>query len=148
VSDPTSERGRTADDVPSSGLKSRPVRDADLAEPFSRISPAEAYHLHQAGAQMVDVRPPGEYARLYIPGSVNIHVDDLFRRRGELKLDGPIVVVCRIGAVSALGAEILALLGCRQAHNLEGGIEEWARQGLPVETAAARNDQVPMTRSQ
>jgi rhodanese-related sulfurtransferase len=115
-------------------LSARSVPDANLAEPFSRIPAAEAHRLLQAGAQVVDVRAPREYARRSIPGSVNIQVDDLFHRRQELRLDGPIVVVCRVGAISALGAEILALLGCTQAHNLEGGIEEWARQGFETTT--------------
>lgn len=117
-------------------VEPRAAREPDLEEPFFRVSAKEAKRLiEETGAQVVDVRRPAEYARGHIPGSLNIDVDDLFRRRAELSLDREIVVVCRIGVVSALGAEILALLGCERAYNLEGGIEEWERQGFPLETA-------------
>ncbi len=108
--------------------------EPELDEPFFRVSAAEARQLiEEQGARVVDVRPPREFARARIAGSLNIDVDDLFRRRTELPLDGEIVVVCRIGVVSVLGAEILALLGCKRAYNLEGGIEEWERQGFPLD---------------
>ncbi len=110
------------------------AREPELDEPFFRVPAAEARRLiGEQGTCVVDVRPPREYSRLRIAGSLNIDVDDLFRRRTELPLDGEIVVVCRIGVVSVLGAEILALLGCKRAYNLEGGIEEWERQGFPLD---------------
>ncbi len=110
------------------------MSDRDPDEPFFRISAREARRLiEERGARVVDVRPPREYARTRIAGSLNIDVDDLFKARAELPLDTEIVVVCRIGVVSVLGAEILALLGCARAYNLEGGIEEWERQGFPLE---------------
>ncbi len=113
------------------------VTQADPEEPFFRISATEARRLiEERGAQVVDVRPPKEYARAHIPGAVNIHVDDLFKHHTELPLDRDIVMVCRIGAISALGAEILALLGGKRVYNLEGGMVEWVQGGLPVEIPA------------
>ncbi len=116
------------------------VTGTDPEEPFFRVSAAEARRLIGEGdAQVVDVRLPREYAGGHIAGAVNIHVDDLFKHHMELSLDRDIVVVCRIGVISALGAEILALLGGKRIHNLEGGMEEWVRCGFPVETPAPAN---------
>jgi rhodanese-related sulfurtransferase len=115
------------------------VDDDALAEPFARISPEEAWRLvREAGAAVVDVRRPGEYRAAHIAGSLNIDVDDLFTRRAEVPLDRDVVVVCRVGVVSVLGAEILALLGGDRVHNLEGGIQEWVRRGLPLEVDSSR----------
>ena len=113
------------------------VTGADPEEPFFRISATDARRLiEERGAQVVDVRLPKEYARGHIAGSVNIHVDELFKHHTDLSLDRDIVVVCRIGVVSVLGAEILALLGGERVYNLEGGMEEWVRCGFPVEMPA------------
>jgi hydroxyacylglutathione hydrolase len=115
-------------------VESRSTREAEPDEPFFRISAGEArQRIEAGGARVVDVRPRREYAAAHIAGSVNIDVDDLFKRRAELPLADEIVVVCRIGVVSVLGAEILALLGCKRAYNLEGGIEDWERQGFPLD---------------
>ena len=107
--------------------------DLGEGEPFLRIAPAEARRLIEGGAHVIDVRRPAEFAEAHIAGSLNIDADDLFRRRAQLCLDDDIVVACRIGVVSAYGAEILAMLGATRVYNLEGGIEEWGRLGYPLE---------------
>jgi NADPH-dependent 2,4-dienoyl-CoA reductase/sulfur reductase-like enzyme/rhodanese-related sulfurtransferase len=84
-----------------------------------------------AGASLVDVRTPGEYRGGAIPGSVNIPLDQLRDRLGELP-DGPLIVHCKVGQRGHTAVRVLAQHG-RDAVNLDGGYLTW-RAG----TAAAR----------
>lgn len=84
-----------------------------------------------AGATLVDVRTPGEYRGGAIPGSVNIPLDQLRDRLGELPA-GPLVVHCKVGQRGHTAVRVLAQHG-RDAVNLDGGYLTW-RAG----TAAGR----------
>lgn len=77
-----------------------------------------------AGATLVDVRTPGEFAAGAVPGAVNIPVDDLRDRLAELP-DGPLVVHCQVGQRGHTAARILAQHG-RDVVNLDGGYRTWA----------------------
>jgi phage shock protein E len=62
------------------------------------VSSAEARQLVQAGARLVDVRTPDEFAAGHIPGAVNIPVQQLDARMSELEpKDVAVVVYCRSG---------------------------------------------------
>src|SRR5205807_478782 len=50
----------------------------------SDLSAAEARRLVQKGARLLDVRSPKEFAERHIEGSLNLPVEDLKRRVGEL----------------------------------------------------------------
>jgi rhodanese-related sulfurtransferase len=76
-----------------------------------------------AGATLVDVRTPGEFAAGAIPGAVNLPVDDLRDRLGELP-EGPLVVHCQVGQRGHTAARILAQHG-RDVVNLDGGYRTW-----------------------
>ncbi|WP_374009245.1 FAD-dependent oxidoreductase [Leifsonia sp. LS-T14] len=76
-----------------------------------------------AGATLVDVRTAGEHAAGSIPGAVNIPVDELRDRLGEL-LAGPIVVHCQVGQRGHTAARILDQHGF-DVVNLDGGYRTW-----------------------
>lgn len=96
------------------------------------IQPAEAEARIREGALLLDVRRQDEFAEARIPGSTLIVLDELQARVGELPNDRQIVVHCKSGGRSARAAAWLRSNGF-DAVNLEGGIDEWAQQGLPVE---------------
>ena len=58
------------------------------------------------------------------------------RWKGAEKLDRerPILFYCRSGSRSALAAQAFAAAGF-EAHNLHGGLQEWVKDGLPIEPA-------------
>ncbi len=64
-----------------------------------------------AGAKIVDVRSPGEFASGSYPKARNIPLDKLESRMGELPKDGPIVLFCASGARSAQAARLLKRAG-------------------------------------
>ena len=83
--------------------------------------------------QVVDVRYPNEWEAGHIDGAVHIPGDSIFDRVGELDPTRPVVTVCRSGDRSAEAAEDLAGEGF-DVQNLEGGMDAWVAQGLPIRT--------------
>ncbi len=81
---------------------------------------------------LVDVRTPEEFSEGHIPGAVNIPVDELTQRVGELENQGELYLVCRSGGRSARAAGELSDLGFRTV-NVEGGTLAWIEAGHSVE---------------
>ncbi len=80
-----------------------------------------------AGARLVDVRTPGEFANGAIPGAVNIPVDDLRSRLDDVRAlaeQGPVLVHCAVGIRGHIACRILEANGI-QARNLDGGFRTW-----------------------
>ena len=72
--------------------------------------------------QLVDVRRPDEVADGTFDGAVNIPLEQLVDRIGELDPTRPTVVLCRSGNRSAQAAGFLVASGFRDVVNLEGGM--------------------------
>ncbi|GIV00347.1 MAG: hypothetical protein KatS3mg014_1962 [Actinomycetota bacterium] len=84
--------------------------------------------------QIVDCREPYEWAAGRIEGAIHLPLNRILAGDvDELDPNKPVVVVCRSGNRSELGALMLQARGF-EAHNLEGGMEEWEREGLPFTT--------------
>lgn len=86
---------------------------------------------------LLDVRTPAEFAAGHIPGAVNVPVDELRSRLGELPRDRRIAVYCQVGQRGYLATRILRQAGL-QAANLGGGFQTYrlfdggARAGTSV----------------
>ncbi|WP_067844465.1 FAD-dependent oxidoreductase [Nocardia lijiangensis] len=76
-----------------------------------------------AGAHAVDVRSPEEFAAGSIPGALNIPLDELRDRAGEIPA-GPVLVFCQVGQRGNTATRLLTQLG-RDAVNLDGGYRTW-----------------------
>jgi rhodanese-related sulfurtransferase/predicted transcriptional regulator len=83
---------------------------------------------------VLDVRPPEEYAAGHVPGAVNIPLQELEQRLGELSKDQEVVAYCR-GPHCVLAFDAVARLREKgmKARRLEDGYPEWQVAGLPVE---------------
>jgi phage shock protein E len=77
-----------------------------------KVSSAEARLLVEKGALLLDVRSPEEFQSGHLQGAVNIPVQELDARMGEV---GPkeraVVVYCRSGMRSGRAAELLKRAG-------------------------------------
>jgi NADPH-dependent 2,4-dienoyl-CoA reductase/sulfur reductase-like enzyme/rhodanese-related sulfurtransferase len=73
---------------------------------------------------LVDVRTPQEYADGHIPGAINIPVDDLRSRLGEIPRDRQIAVYCQVGQRGYLATRILHQTGF-DAVNVGGGYKTY-----------------------
>ena len=69
---------------------------------------------------LLDVRTPKEFAEGHLPGAVNIPVDDLRGRLGELPRDRRILAYCQVGMRGYIATRILLQKGFDVA-NLGGG---------------------------
>ena len=70
--------------------------------------------------QLLDVRTVAEYGRGHIDGFMNIPVDDLRDRLGELDVAKPVYVICQSGLRSYIACRILAQHGF-DCYNFSGG---------------------------
>lgn len=86
---------------------------------------AEGRALVAAGATLVDVRTPAEFAAGHVRGAVNIPVDDLERRLSELgPTSQPVVLYCRSGRRSARAKRLLQSHGYEQVLDV-GPTPRW-----------------------
>ena len=83
------------------------------------------------GAQLVDVRSPEEFVLGTLPGAINIPVDQIRERVGELE-DRDIVVTCQVGQRGHVATLLLTELGFH-AKNLDGGYRTWHCSPAAVE---------------
>jgi hydroxyacylglutathione hydrolase len=86
-------------------------------------------------ATLLDIRAEEEWQSGRIPGAHHVMLGYLPERAADFINDKPIVVQCRSGNRSAIGASILQAKGARRVINMEGGIRAWSRAGLPVDSA-------------
>jgi len=81
---------------------------------------------------LLDVRSPEEFQSGHVPGAKNIPLNVLTSQVGGLPADKPIVVVCRSGNRSRMGAIMLQQAGIESVYNLSGGTQAWQRADLPL----------------
>jgi rhodanese-related sulfurtransferase len=72
------------------------------------------------GFVLLDVRTPAEFAAGHIPGAVNVPVDELRGRLGELPRGRPVAAYCQVGQRGYLATRILLATGF-DAANVGGG---------------------------
>ena len=101
---------------------------------MSELTTARGVFERRDDVQIVDCREPYEWVAGRIEGAVHIPLNAIMAgATGQLDATRPVVVVCRSGNRSELGTLMLQARGF-EAHNLEGGMEEWEREGLPLST--------------
>ncbi|UPW03430.1 rhodanese-like domain-containing protein [Rhodococcus pyridinivorans] len=99
--------------------------------------------LNAAGhVRIVDVRTPGEFESMHIPGSYNVPLDLLREHRDEFcaHLDEGIVLVCRSGQRAGQAEQTLRAAGLSHIRILDGGILAWESADLPVNRGFERWD--------
>ena len=77
----------------------------------------ELMALKAAGAKIVDVRTPGEFAGGHVEGSVNIPLDQFQARISEIDPAEPVILCCASGGRSGMAKQILEAAGHPHAHN-------------------------------
>ena len=99
------------------------------------VNPQEALQRQRAGALVVDVREPHEWARGHVNGAEHIPLDDLLARLrdGALPREGEILFICASGGRSSNAATLAAQTGYQNVASVSGGTSKWAQLGLPVE---------------
>lgn len=73
--------------------------------------------LVQNGAQIIDVRTPGEFQGGHIKGSVNIPLQSLGNNFSKINKDKPVITCCASGMRSASAKSMLKSNGFTEVHN-------------------------------
>ena len=103
------------------------------------IDPEGASAQIEAGALVLDVREPDEYAEGALLGAIHIprgHLEAQIENRIADK-SAPIVVYCAGGVRSAFAAKTLAELGYTDVESMAGGFGRWKDEGRPWKQPAS-----------
>jgi rhodanese-related sulfurtransferase len=109
----------------------RALSTIDPAErPYQNVSIHEVQDLLRAGATVLDVRTPREFAELgHLPGALLLPVELVPSAPAVLPGDGrPVLVVCEHGIRSRQASAWLADAGVPGVHNVAGGMSGWTGQ--------------------
>ena len=90
------------------------------------VTVAELVSARAAGAVVVDVREPAEFAAGRVPGAVNVPLATVplsLGRLAELAADGPLFIVCHVGGRSQQAADYLTQYGI-DSRTVDGGTQE------------------------
>ena len=99
------------------------------------ISPRDAFALVKKEPQtkLLDVRSTLEFNQVHIEQSINIPIDTLSSRVGELGRTGQkYIVFCLAGNRSPMAADMLLRAGINAVKVMEGGIAKWQKEKLPI----------------
>ena len=75
---------------------------------------------------LIDVRRDDEFQKGKIANAINIPVDELRERLGEIPRDKKIFIYCEAGLRGYLAQRILLQNGYPQVQNLSGGYQLWS----------------------
>lgn len=100
---------------------------------LTEITPKKAAELRDNGAVIVDIREPSELIRERIPGSLDLPLSQLGRRRLDLERKQRPVFICRSGNRTRVAADRLAQQFRGTGYAVTGGLLAWKQAGLPVE---------------
>lgn len=97
------------------------------------LSPTDLRARMAAGrAVLVDIREEDEFARSHIAGALSQPLSRWEEAHLSIAPDADVVFTCRSGARTSGACDRLAARIDGPAYVLEGGIDGWARAGLPL----------------
>ncbi len=98
------------------------------------LSGSEALQAARDGALFVDLRSSLEtdYKKFAVPEVHYLPFEEIGNRIGEIPRDRPVVMADSVGLHSKDAVKYLMELGYTNAANLNGGILDWEREGLPI----------------
>ena len=109
-------------------------KDSLMTNYPSSITPRQAHDaVVKDNAFLLDVRLGFEYNATHAADvAVNIPLQDLLLRAGELPKDRPILTICAGGHRSRMAANLLKSIGFSNVASVEGGTTAWKQADLPV----------------
>jgi rhodanese-related sulfurtransferase len=95
-----------------------------LLRRVGRLSPEEAAREVERGAALLDVRTAREFGGRRVRGAVNIPIQQLRGRMGDVPAERPLLVMCEHGPRSLTAAALLRARGI-DARPVRGGPADW-----------------------
>ena len=101
---------------------------------FAALAPAQLTRLINSGAELIDVSPQADFdrghivnARHFLPSHIN-PASKPFRDWS----DRPVALYCKTGAASEQACKKLVKAGFAKVHWLQGGLQAWIGEQLPI----------------
>ena len=120
---------------PSSTTQSTTTESTNQTSSASVITlNAQEFATKSTAGTIVDVRTAGEVTQGKIEKAVEIdfYSPDFLDQVSQISKDQEVYLYCAVGARSEEAARMLIQQGYTKVYHLEGGIQGWAQQGLPV----------------
>lgn len=91
---------------------------------------------------IIDVRENHEFIKSHIDNALNIPLSKLEEKLPSLEKHKthPIVVTCQTGARSTSACKTLTKAGFSQIFNLQGGMQSWEDNKLPIKISSKNRD--------
>ena len=117
-----------------------PLRHIVLISPtMNEVDPKVFYTdyvAHPDEYMFIDVRSPSIYHAAHAKGSINIPIENLYDEHYTLPKTGKkIALICTTGRLAAVAYGYLQNWGFTNLIHIQGGLEHWTTEGLPVEGA-------------
>lgn len=90
---------------------------------------------------LVDVRKPFEFRIGHVPGAVNIPVEELEERLGEVRSDNGVLIYCINGSRTRQAEPILYTHGIDNVYHLDGTFYAWMQGKYPIEKGGAKRSE-------
>ena len=113
------------------------ARELSELSPPAALSPPQVSDLRAQAHVLLDVRSAADFGASHVPGSINIGLGGQFAMwAGSLiPLNAAIVIIADTAAQVDESVVRLARVGIENVKGyLEGGVENWRRDGLPIES--------------
>jgi len=88
--------------------------------------------VNQKNAVFIDIRSDDLFKAGHIAQSRHLPMADFHGKHANLPKNKPLIVVCERGRTSLPAATALKKLGFTEVYSLEGGIQGWAKAGMPI----------------
>lgn len=106
-----------------------------MTSPVKMLDPKTVADRLAAGqAVLIDIREPDEFARSHIRGALSYPLSGWEAVHLTLRPDADVIFTCRSGMRTTGACDRLAARVTGPAYLLEGGLDNWVKAGLPVET--------------
>ncbi|HEY4050494.1 MAG TPA: rhodanese-like domain-containing protein [Acidobacteriaceae bacterium] len=102
---------------------------------MKKVAPLE---VQPGESTLIDVREYPEFAAGAIRGAQLVPLSKLPTHAPNWAKDSPLVLICKSGRRATQAAEKLESMGFIKVSVLEGGVDRWAHEGLPLEVASRR----------
>jgi rhodanese-related sulfurtransferase len=108
-------------------------------EAFAALSAMQAVRLMNQGALVVDLRPKQAFDAGHIGDARNVPAAELESQADSLKKwrDKTVITYDDTGSGGAGAARTLTKLGFTKVFNLEGGLNAWVKDSLPLNKGAS-----------
>jgi len=120
---------------PSSTTQSTTIEGTTQTSTASVITlNAQEFATRSRAGTVLDVRTADEIAQGKIEGAlvIDFYSPDFLDQVSQISKDQEIYLYCAVGARSEEAARMLIQQGYTKVYHLQGGIQGWSQEGLPV----------------